>query len=691
MLRFWKKKASPVRLELPDEGELIAYLDGQLDRGRHAQIERLLEQSWELRVRLTAVERDVETYVEATSYRTPSEIPPFERIWKGGPVSASSPHMKPAIKGPSTLLAFVNGLSARFGFLSAKFAVVVAASILSIFFLVRLSSVSPVSAHELLLRTEQAEAHRARQFLQPVIYQKLQVRRSPSPPLREQSVRWEVWWDPENDRCRQRVEDELGHRWVDGEAEINSVGNPSDHVPSLPPIVAELKQVFEKNRMDVRRPLSPASFQSWRKSTQSKSEKVVEAVLPEGDLAFRIQTEVTGPSSLNDIVRADFTVRKKDWHPLRQLCQVQNGTESISYELNEIAYNVLALKTLPPSVFPDHLQGPLPRTVAPHLATGPSGPASTETQLALTEIEALYAVHRVGGCLGEPVEILKVSHDRVEVRGVVATTGRREELLAALRGIPLLTAKLRTIQEAVAETSSSSASEDEDQEGKTAAVVVETNRLPIQTELEQYFRKLTGNGSPEPRPGQAKAVDVHQKVAEFSDEATSLARSLLAEAWALRRLAERFAGSSAERLRPQSLWLLEVMLRDHLAGFEAHSSQVRSLVEPVLIPLSEHLGSVKSQLKSSNLGSTEPEEHAWQKATLEVFREAEQVHGYVLSLFAGATPSSSAELDQGSSGPMVSELLSALSRLEGQAETVQARVALAFSERSTVASHDRAK
>ncbi|MCI0422542.1 MAG: hypothetical protein L0312_25535, partial [Acidobacteria bacterium] len=477
------------------------------------------------------------------------------------------------------------------------------------------------------------------------------------------------------------MEDERGRRWVDdAEAEINSAGNRPDETPSLPLVLGELRRVFETNGMDVRRPLSPASYQSWRRSIRPQSEKVVEAVLPDGGVALKIQTVAAGPFSSNDIVSTDFLVRKGDWHPVRQLLQVQNGTEILGYELSEITYDVLALNALSPSIFPELLQTPLPRTVAPHFTAGPPVSVPSETQLAVAEMEALYAVHRTGGCLGEPVEILQVSHGRVEVRGVVATAERKEELLAALRGIPLLTANLRTIQEALDEPDSSfpqSVAEDEHQEGKTAAVTVETNRLPIQKELEQYFRAQTGNGAAERQSGQASPVKVHQKVAEFSDEATSLARSLLAEAWALRRLADRFAGSSAERLRPQSLWLLEVMLRDHLEGFQGRTSQMRSLVEPVLFSFPEHLGSVASQQKSSNQGSTEPGEHAWQKATLEVFREAEQVHGYVLSLFAGATPPSSPELGQSTSGPMVSELLNALAGLEGRAETAQARVALA--------------
>ena len=83
MLRFWKKRTRLGKLDLPDDVELLSYLDGEVAPERHAEIEILKEESWEIRLRLAELHRDIETYTEATSQLVPEDVPPFEEFWKG--------------------------------------------------------------------------------------------------------------------------------------------------------------------------------------------------------------------------------------------------------------------------------------------------------------------------------------------------------------------------------------------------------------------------------------------------------------------------------------------------------------------------------------------------------------------------------------------------------------------------------
>jgi anti-sigma factor RsiW len=61
---------------------LIAHLDGQLDPEREVWIERLLRSSWELRVRLSEINRNIETFVQALPAGLSSGFPRFEEVWR---------------------------------------------------------------------------------------------------------------------------------------------------------------------------------------------------------------------------------------------------------------------------------------------------------------------------------------------------------------------------------------------------------------------------------------------------------------------------------------------------------------------------------------------------------------------------------------------------------------------------------
>ncbi len=91
MLRFWKKKSRVGKIELPDDSELLAFLDGQLGPERHGEIEKLKEESWELRLRLAEMSQDIETYTKATLTLVPDETPPFEAFWEGIPTEDPLP------------------------------------------------------------------------------------------------------------------------------------------------------------------------------------------------------------------------------------------------------------------------------------------------------------------------------------------------------------------------------------------------------------------------------------------------------------------------------------------------------------------------------------------------------------------------------------------------------------------------
>jgi hypothetical protein len=153
---------------------------------------------------------------------------------------------------------------------SVRWLTVVAASALLIVVVLRMTSVPPVSAREILERTKKAETQRLEKVAGQVVYRKLQIRRGSSAPRAAQVVSWETWNDVAHSRFRQRVEDENGQRFIAGEID-------SEH--ATPPVLMELQQILQANRMDVRHPLSASVYENWRRGLHLKTEEVVEQPL----------------------------------------------------------------------------------------------------------------------------------------------------------------------------------------------------------------------------------------------------------------------------------------------------------------------------------------------------------------------------------------------------------------------------
>jgi hypothetical protein len=158
-----------------------------------------------------------------------------------------------------------------------------------------------------------------------------------------------------------------------------------------------------------------------------------------------------GPFAMNAIRKAELVVRTDDWHPVEQRLEVQARDEVRKYELTETGFDILALNLLPASIFGDTNPPRAPLTTAsiPVPTLLPEPPATPSTgELITAEIESWYALHRANACLGEALEVIR-DRSGVKMRGVVETAERREELLEALRAIPLTTPEIRTVEEAL--------------------------------------------------------------------------------------------------------------------------------------------------------------------------------------------------------------------------------------------------
>ncbi|MCI0421421.1 MAG: zf-HC2 domain-containing protein, partial [Acidobacteria bacterium] len=314
----------------PSHEELLQYLDGQMSARTEAAIKTHLKGCWSCRLQQEKVERLISDFMEERNSSVPNfspeALPRFESRLDGLDSEARNPLLFARLFESLAPGVFLPRLSLRFtlGFITSLFI---------LFFLIRLSTVPPVSAKEILQNTEKAVAERIRQVPEPVIYQQLQVHSYYSGSAPQDFVTWETWTDGKGHRLRQRVKDASGPRFVPLKTNhpkslthsnspltkgARGLSSRDAEASSLPSVLAELEQVLQVNRIDLQRPLSPAAYETWRSSIQPRSEEVIESKLSGGDKALTIKTNLAEPFAPNSIVEAEFIVRVEDWHPLMQ-------------------------------------------------------------------------------------------------------------------------------------------------------------------------------------------------------------------------------------------------------------------------------------------------------------------------------------------------------------------------------------
>jgi len=606
---------------------LLAFLDGELSPARQAEIRQLLENDWSLRVRLGELERDITAYVSATAPTAPADAPPFDDLWR-------NVHARAAQEPVPTDKLVTTSFRSRWQRVQAqvqtwllrpaplRLAISLGLALLLAvglaFWLLRSERLQTVSAEELMQRATQAETRSLQRVGDPVVYRKVQVRRAGN----TEAVQWESWKEARNaGQFRQRIADQQGAHFL------------RDKDTKRPALLSELDTVLRANQFDAERPLSATAFAAWRKQLRQFGDTVADQ-----QENWRLTTRVTTSLARNTIIAASLLVRKSDWHALSLQLLVQGATETHEYELSEIAYDVLPLQAL--TVFTD-LAPPPAAAASARPTTTPAVVAATLTPMSAlptaaalqeAEVAALYALHQLQADLGEQIEVVREDQRRVIVRGLVEQAERKEKLLEALRAIPLVAPQIQTIEEAARHINP--AAPLRETEATSAPVITATPAANLfQQRLEQYFVQ---RGSERNRAS--------QQAAELSNNVVAEARAALSEAWALRRLSERF---QADEAPPR----IAEMRRNHTARLRMRQRQLQTQLEPLLVSLGGTVAPVTAATPIATFG-TMPQR------VRQVFQSVEQLHSLTNSLFAGAGSTS------GTAESSARRLLTALQQTE---------------------------
>lgn len=207
---------------------------------------------------------------------------------------------------------------------------------------------------------------------------------------------------------------------------------------------------------------------------------------------------------------------------------------------------------------------PAPKPVPPHPAARPE-PVADHDLAFEGEVAVLYALHTVGACRGEPIEVTRDPQGKVLVRGLVRDEERRQEVLASLgqwAGEAWLVVELRTTADAFSEMAA----------GASAATTARSaaSRPVMLAELERYYQ------------GRSDAPAREARI--FQDDAMRLMGALLTETQALRAAAARLNSPPAHGLSRTAERLLLRILNAHAYAANAQARALLAHWTPVLGP-----------------------------------------------------------------------------------------------------------
>jgi hypothetical protein len=618
-----ENKKSDQNPHLSDE-QLLLDLDGELSAHEAGQVEAHIQSCWSCRARRDQIEKAIGNVVE---YRDHLVRPyfPIPTGWRSqflGRLEQLTvnvdrlPLWKRILKTPRILKAISHIVVPRYVWTGA-----LVIGISSLFLFTHFLQAPKVSAGELLENARGFEVRATQSVAKPVVYQKLSIRAG------SETVTRTIYRDPVGKRQVDRIEVVEGAR----DKSPSNAGlqrRPLDKPNAVPTAEAELRQIFFTANLSWEDPLSPTNYSTWYHSLDEKSDE-----MSTGDEKFVVLKTTT---SEGPIAEGRITVRASDFHLIEEDLRLQDGR---LVELHELAWDVLPMDAIDVSIFE-----PEPMLFAPvnklptNVALQP--PVVTDSELAEAELRARVALHTEKADLGEQIDLdrdqLSSGQRSVVVRGIVNTLERKRELLAAIQGIPHVEVRLQTTEEAQsqqvqvpADKSQSAVSQNAQaamiQEYGNAAGTGEGIGRDMQNSLntgrEAFERRLE------------ERFPIAKDRTTFVNETVEIVQDAMTQAWALRRLTNRYTPDAVEELSSGSQQTLELLIRDHVSELCLDVDEVRSRVSPFLSPTFVASAPPSESDTPVTTGTVASD---WRDIVLTVFSEIQKVNDDGGNLLAGS-------------------------------------------------------
>jgi hypothetical protein len=581
------QNSSGEKSEHPPREMLLLFVDGELSAKGASQLETHLEACWPCRVKTKKIQEAIADIIEFDEQvLTPRLLPPkgwrnFDRRLNRLAAASGKQSLRSRLFGslgrflPTSHLVALPRPLLRPMLRNAAAVLVV---ILIVALVIRLKYEPTVSANELLKNAIEAQSRRSLAFDEAVLHQKLHVSRKGQGSAHQDSVNLEIWDDTKNSRVRQFL--------TDGKQTIpvpTSLAPKRDGIKetTTADVLNDLAQVLQANHMDPLRPLSAASYQSWRSTLQHQQDQVTKSRLSDGNDALNLRTVLAAPVNMGQIAEAVLTVRARDWQPTQLLLNVAAEGGNHIYELTETISEVVSLAQINPAIFHEQL------IVSPSPAGTPKEHARKETQpgpdlnvdppsltarqmaTAELEVEALNLLSKVGADLGEQISVKRMADGMLHIGGIVETEQRKSEIINALRPVASNSAvriEVQTVTEAVAKQTTAKATPSP----RVRQVEITGNTMAAEAELRAYFA--------------GKGKDTDDAVRQYAARMVNLSGQAMDHLWAMKRLLNQFSTEQVRSLTPsaRAKWLS--LVRAHARSYQRISESLSSELRPVFFP-----------------------------------------------------------------------------------------------------------
>jgi hypothetical protein len=346
------------------------------------------------------------------------------------------------------------------------------------------------------------------------------------------------------------------------------------------PESGSLEALFASAHYNWQDPLSAKSYQEWRDQLSERRDEIRR----KSD-GYVIQTE----TSSGPLTQASLRLSILELRPIEEHLQFGDNEWVEVTEVapeTSIAENSMETKETQPKATAEVTPE------APSPSVNPTTPVHTAS--IGDELQVMLALHKISADLGDPIEV-SLKGDQVLVTGVGVPAQRQQEIRNALAANPNVIVRLN---EPVASTSAAPAPRLEG---------------TVNADMSQLQAKV------------AEKVGGRVHFEELSSQVLDLSDQMMARAYALRRLAERFPADVT--LNPDDAKILADLRQEHTLALVHLSTEIERTLRPVFTSLG-----VDSRSANLDAGLS----LAWQPATEEVFQSARQVEKLVAVLFGAA-------------------------------------------------------
>lgn len=603
-------KKSSQNPHLYDEQQLLA-LDGELSSQETAQVLVHLEACWSCRVRREQIETAIRDVVEYRDHLIQPQFPMspggrskfISRLDQLAANIGRPPLWKQVLKALRVFGAISQIELPRYIWIGG---LVIAALVL--FSVTRLWQVPKVSASELLDNAQGSEVRALKSVSMPVVYQKLSIR------VGSQTVTRTSYRDPVGNRQMDRLDVAEGaaHKLA---GNVGRSRRPVDQPTIEQAEEAELRRTFLTAHLSWQDPLSPANYRAWFKSLDEKRDEVT--AIGDGYTTLKTTTS-EGP-----IAQASITIRDSDFHPVAEDLWLQ---DSRHVEVHELAWQILPMEAINVAIFEPE---PTLFPVIKHPGiVSLEPPVVTDSELAEAELRARVALHAEKADLGEQIDfdsdLPTVGHRSVVVQGVVGTPERRNDLIAALQGIPHIEVHLQTTEEAQLRQDQVGTDRSQDVAPQIAQGSP-TQDYGVTNDRTELPPILVSGGPAYERQLEERFPVSEDRIA-FVNKIVEDVEDGMAQAWALRRLTNRYTPDAVGELSRESQHTLELLLRDNVSVLHHEIDEIQIRVSPLLPPTSMAMPQPVSDASAEN--------GDWRATVMSVFSEMQKVNDNGGALFA---------------------------------------------------------